>query len=169
MSNMHLRSWTSTVFACVVLENAAMYTRILGLLFKCFGVIFQWFLAPIWVVYPLPSISGTCWLQLGGPRCSKVWFLMDFGSRLGSLWGHFSVIFWRKGSPFYKQFCRSLLERLRCSVWSPKSDGKVCFLGGPGYAPNIANNVRIWYFEVFFEVAFRVRIQISFFGGFGTI
>ena len=70
-------------------------------------------------------------------------FLMDFGSHLGSLWDHFSAIFGKKGSPFCKQFYRSLLEGLRGLFWSPKSDGKVCFLGGPGYAPNIANNVRI--------------------------
>ena len=82
-----------------------------------------------WVVYPLLSISGTCWLQPGGPRCSKVWFLMDFGSRLGSLWGHFSAIFWKNGLPFCKQFYRSLLEGLRGSFWSPKSDRKVCFSG----------------------------------------
>ena len=55
--------------------------------------------------------------------------LMDFGSRLGSLWGHFSVIFLKKGSPFCKQFCRSFLERLRGSFWSPKSDRKVGFSG----------------------------------------
>ena len=40
------------------------------------------------------------------------------------LWGPLSVMIWKKGSSFWKQFCRSLLERLQGSFWSPKSEAR---------------------------------------------
>ena len=58
---------------------------------------------------------------------------------VGSLFGYFL----EKLITFLQAVLRVPCGQLRGLFWSPKSDRKVCFLGGPGYAPNIVNNVRI--------------------------
>ena len=53
----------------------------------------------------------------------------------------------------------------------PKNGRKVRFLGGPGCAANIANNVQNLYFQVFYRVPFQDRLRTSIWevlGGFGA-